>query len=102
MKTKPCPACQQGWLPYYVHADGEHKGKCATCKGAKRVVNREKPKRKRSVVIRGTLRYLPDGDFLEVSRTSTTVGMLSMGALLPAGMRRWKNKKVRITISAAK
>lgn len=26
----PCPACTTGH-PYYVHVQGEHKGKCTTC-----------------------------------------------------------------------
>lgn len=51
-------------------------------------------------IIKGTVRLLKDGYFLEVSRTKDTVGLLSLGALL--GPRRWKNKKVRITISEAR
>jgi hypothetical protein len=54
-------------------------------------------KRTKRVVIRGIVRVQPDGDFLEVSRTKTTVGMLALGAVL--NTHGWKNKKVRITIS---
>lgn len=58
--------------------------------------------KKRSQSICGIVRFLPEGDFLEISRTKDTVGLLSMGALFGIRAGRWKNKKVRITMSEAK
>jgi hypothetical protein len=42
MITKPCPACQQAFLPYYVYVNGPHKGACTTCKGTRKVTVKSK------------------------------------------------------------
>jgi hypothetical protein len=85
--TYYCRCCGKGMKKYQQRLcrDGYF------CEEKKRV-----PKKKRAV-IQGIIRIQPGGDFLEVSRTKTTVGMLALGAVL--NTHGWKNKKVRITIS---